>query len=70
MVLVILGIVLIGIFTATLTTVMVGDEDDMEQLKTEMEEQFGQVMWRIEQIEQHIHPTDGGPQTSRADMSP
>lgn len=57
-ILVILGMVLVGIFTATLTTVMVGDdEDDMEQLRLEIDEQFSQLLQRIEQIEHHLRPT-------------
>jgi voltage-gated potassium channel len=68
-VLVILGMVLVGIFTATLTSVMVGDEDDMEQLRTEMDEHFSQVLERIEQIEQQLYSTNSNPQHSGEDMS-
>lgn len=57
-ILVILGMVIIGIFTATLTTVMVGDDDDMEQLRTEMNEQFNQLLMRLEIIERNISPED------------
>ena len=57
-ILVILGMVIIGIFTATLTTVMVGDDDDMEQLRTEMNEQFNQLLMRMEIIERNISPED------------
>ncbi|MEB3269450.1 MAG: ion transporter [Leptolyngbya sp.] len=48
-VLVILGMVIVGIFTATLTTVMVGDEDDIEQLRSDMNHQFEQLFARIDQ---------------------
>ena len=68
-VLVILGMVLVGIFTATLTTVMVGDEDDMEQLRTEMGEHFAQLLQRIEQIEQHLRSADRDPQEPREDRA-
>ncbi len=54
-VLVILGMVIIGIFTATLTSVMVGEEDDMEQLRLEINEHFEQLIQRIERIEHSIH---------------
>lgn len=50
-VLVILGMVIVGIFTATLTTVMVGDEDDFEQLKTDMNQQFEQLLERLDSID-------------------
>jgi voltage-gated potassium channel len=53
-VLVILGMVIIGIFTATLTSVMVGEEDDMEQLRLEIQEHFEQLAHRIERIEQRL----------------
>ncbi|MEO0867983.1 MAG: potassium channel family protein, partial [Cyanobacteria bacterium J06642_11] len=66
-ILVILGMVLVGIFTATLTTVMVGDEDDMEQLRTEMEEQFDQLLQRMDRIEQHLYDVDQAQSTSRGD---
>ena len=50
----ILGMVIIGIFTATLTSVMVGEEDDMEQLRIEINEHFEQLIQRIERIEKNI----------------
>ncbi len=50
-ILVVLGMVLVGIFTATLTTVMVGDEDDIEQLKTDMNHHFEQLLSRMDRIE-------------------
>ena len=60
-VLVILGMVLVGIFTATLTSVMVEDEDDMEQLRMEMNEHFSQLLQRIEQIEHHLSSANEKP---------
>ena len=49
-VLVILGMVIVGIFTATLTTVMVGDEDDIEQLRSDMNHQFEQLRSHLDHI--------------------
>ncbi|NEQ53064.1 MAG: potassium channel family protein [Leptolyngbya sp. SIO3F4] len=63
-VLVILGMVLVGIFTATLTTVMVGDEDDIEELRVEMSENFSQLLQRVEQIECHLRSTNSSPDNS------
>lgn len=54
-VLVIVGMVIVSIFTATLTTVMVGEEDDIEQLKSEMNEQFSQLLSRVENIERSMN---------------
>jgi voltage-gated potassium channel len=49
-ILVILGMVIVGIFTATLTTVMVGDEDDIEQLRSDMNHQFEQLRSHLDHI--------------------
>ncbi|MGD1906158.1 MAG: potassium channel family protein [Leptolyngbyaceae cyanobacterium] len=57
-ILVILGMVIIGIFTATLTSVMVGEEDDLEQLRLEINEHFEQLIQRIERIECRMNRTD------------
>ena len=50
-ILVIVGMVIIGIFTATLTSVMVGDDDDIEKLRQEMNNQFEQLAAQINEIE-------------------
>jgi voltage-gated potassium channel len=57
-ILVILGMVIIGIFTATLTSVMVGEDDDMEQLRVEINEHFDRLIHRIERIENQINRPD------------
>lgn len=59
-ILVILGMVIIGIFTATLTSVMVGEEDDMEQLRVEIHERFDLLIHRIERIENRMTMPDDG----------
>ncbi|MEO1094997.1 MAG: ion transporter [Cyanobacteria bacterium J06638_28] len=62
-ILVILGMVLVGIFTATLTTVMVEDEDDIEQLKSDMNHQFDQLLSRVNLIEQNTRLSPNGDQS-------
>ena len=62
-ILVILGMVLVGIFTATLTTVMVEDEDDIEQLKTDMNHQFEQLSDRMDLIERNTRLSPNGDQS-------
>ena len=50
-ILVLVGMVIIGIFTATLTSVMVGDDDDIEKLRQEINGQFEQLTSRINEID-------------------
>jgi len=50
-ILVLVGMVIIGIFTATLTSVMVGDDDDIEKLRQEINGQFEQLTSRVNEID-------------------
>ena len=60
-ILVIVGMVIVGIFTATLTSVMVGDDDDIEKLRQEINQQFEQLANRINEIDNNRSSSNSNP---------
>ena len=50
-VLIVAGMILVGVFTATLTTIMVDDSEDIEALKQEIDEKLNTIAQKIDRLE-------------------